>query len=656
METVGAFQLDFHFKTQKALCRLLLAISTHSSTTMSGNYYKQKYGNKRQKQASHQQASYQQQKQRFQDNNGVRTPGDLAHHLQQLDRQQYGAYKELLNYEYSLPGFTLIFDKVQSDPFAPPSRIRVLVKNDIAQFPDIYYSSNDRRVALSDYLTRELVSKIKVLRMDRRFNTSHWNDVKGGQFEIMQPGQQILDRTSIVIYQGHIEARFTFGLPARGRTITAQRAMDVLTGQLPDIVKYALKFTLLDQQDLKSFIESYEDQQWLRKQLAVQDLVAFVPDGAMLPRESGVSYKPLKTQNAVPFKSPESLKVDFACPSGKRVTGMGIRRGITMIAGGGYHGKSTLLEALEHGIYNHIPGDGREYLVCDPTLCKIRSEDGRSIEAVDISPYIDNLPFGVDSTSFSTKDASGSTSMAASIQEMVEIGAGTLLYDEDTCATNFMIRDQRMQRIIQKENEPITPLVYKIRSLYLEKGVSSILVIGGCGDYVDVANCVLEMRNYSPRDITEFAKEIASQYPSDLRQEGGTTYGNVAHRKLCIPEHTLGKQKVNSMSNISYDGQELVLSAASNLVDRGQTNWIVAAIPYLYKERSTIQFTLKDALYQLDSKIDADPTPHPNQMLRAPMDIVDLTVATGEYARPTVFQLAQAINRLRGLKAVSPLS
>ena len=101
---------------------------------------------------------------------------------------------------------------------------------------------------------------------------------------------------------------------------------------------------------------------------------------------------------------------------------MGIRKGITLIVGGGYHGKSTLLKALEAGVYNHIAGDGREFVITDDTAFKLRAEDGRSITGVDISPFIKNLPNKKDTVHFSTEDASGSTSQAANLMEALESG------------------------------------------------------------------------------------------------------------------------------------------------------------------------------------------------------------------------------------------
>ena len=197
-------------------------------------------------------------------------------------------------------------------------------------------------------------------------------------------------------------------------------------------------------------------------------------------------------------------------PHAGKIQGMGIKKGITLIVGGGYHGKSTLLKALELGVYNHIAGDGREYVITDDTAMKIRAEDGRSIKKVDISMFINDLPNGKDTSAFCTEDASGSTSQAANVVEAMEAGAETFLIDEDTSATNFMIRDELMQRVVNREDEPITPFIDRIRELYEQYGISTILVAGSSGSYFHVADCIVQMNRYKPQEITAFAKEEAA--------------------------------------------------------------------------------------------------------------------------------------------------
>ncbi len=207
------------------------------------------------------------------------------------------------------------------------------------------------------------------------------------------------------------------------------------------------------------------------------------------------------------------IRVSFDLPHHGTITGMGIPKGITLIVGGGYHGKSTLLKALELGVYDHVKGDGREFVITDPTAMKIRAEDGRSITNTDISMFINNLPNGKNTVSFDTEDASGSTSQAANVVEAMETDSSLFLIDEDTSATNFMIRDELMQRVVLRDQEPITPFIERIRELYERYGISSIIVAGSCGSYFHPADHIIQMDQYVPKDITTAAKDAAKDFP-----------------------------------------------------------------------------------------------------------------------------------------------
>ncbi|CDH52350.1 abc transporter atpase [Lichtheimia corymbifera JMRC:FSU:9682] len=614
-----------------------------------GAYYKAKYGNKGFRGGGRGQKRSRDQHQ--QQEGFHHTKGNIEAFLRSIDGQGYGRYQSLENQVFTHPLYTLRFDKVQKDPFAPPSRMRIYVNRSIAGFPADLYADKETSTATSNYVLRRMSEELDKVR--RYTNGGGFHDMKGGAIEISKPGQEILEQNSILIHEGNIEARLTFGLPGRGRTIASERAIEMLVHKLPGIVERSLLCQALDPDDLQNFVTCYRDQESLRKQLKAHDLVAFIPDGAILPRQSGISDLPMDPSQAAAFRSPDSLRTSITCQSKKKVSGMGIKCGVTMITG-----KSTLLSAIERGIYNHIPGDGREYLVCDPSLTRIRAEDGRSVEGTDISPFINNLPFGINTKKFSTANASGSTSMAANVQEMVEVGVRAMIYDEDTCATNFMIRDERMQMIVPKRNEPITPLIYKIRKLHQEKDISTILVVGSCGDYVDVSDNIIEMRNYEPIDITDHAKKIAAQYPRKLVDEGGDTYGSVTQRRLMIPAYTIEKRSVKAIHTVHFGYEhELSLSALENLTQKHQTQWIAAAIAYLKTSQQTKEDikTLHQMIDILEKSLDGLVVSgtKPNT-LRSPLDAVLQPHETvhGDFARPTRYQLAHAINRLRGIKVV----
>ena len=421
--------------------------------------------------------------------------------LDRIDRRGYGAYKDLAG-SFEFDGFTLFVDRVQRDPFAPPSLIRARTKTN--RFDPALFGSPVRRVAFEDFLTREVDRAIRdVVRGDRGSGGS-------GRVEIQRPSQKVLPRTSMVVTESYVEARMAVGLPARGRSVDGRAARAVLLEELPEVVGRALRPESVGGDRARPHVETVEDADHLRGLLPSLGLVAFVADGAVLPRESGASDRPLR-EGAVPFRSPEAFRVEVELPNRGRVTGMGIPEGVTLVAGGGFHGKSTLLSALSWGVYDHVPGDGRELVVARPDAVKVRAEDGRSVAGVDISAMIGGLPGGRSTEGFSTPNASGSTSQAANIAEALEIGTSLLLVDEDTSATNFMVRDERMRGLVRRE--PITPFVELVCPLHRSLGVSTIVVVGGVGDYLDVADRVILLEDYAASDATERAREVVGRFP-----------------------------------------------------------------------------------------------------------------------------------------------
>jgi predicted ABC-class ATPase len=433
--------------------------------------------------------------------------------VRSLDGKGYRAYKAIQGV-YDAGRFRVHVDHVQGDPFADPSRVRVVLAPPDAGYPGWARASADRRRATADFLNRRLVEAAE--RAPRIPGSG-----KSGEIQVLRPGQEVLDRTSVdVSPEGAVVARFRIGLPARGRRILGHGAAELLAAAART-VEASLFFVAVDAAALRAHVEAVEDAAALRAQLPERRLVAFVADGARLPRRSGIDDRPLEGDAVVPFMSPESLRVTLDAPNAGSVSGLGVPEGVTLIVGGGYHGKSTLLRALERGVYDHIPGDGREQVVTRSSAAKVRAEDGRRVAGTDISNFIGALPGGGDTESFWTENASGSTSQAASIVEALEAGAAALLLDEDTSATNFMIRDARMQRLVAAEDEPITPFIDRARALFTECGVSTVVVVGGSGDYFDVADTVVAMRRYRPADVTDAARTVAAELPTARRAERG---------------------------------------------------------------------------------------------------------------------------------------
>jgi len=565
----------------------------------------------------------------------VRRSEDLKRILNRIDGRGYKAYKDCAGiYDFNI--YTLYIDHVQGDPFASPSKVRVRVNQDIAGFPKDSYKSKSREIGLRDYLTREFYKAIKKYAKLRR------GSGKSGLIAIDTPQQEILERSSCFINDEWVEVRFVVGLPAFGRRISAREAIAIFFDEIPKIVNRSLIYEALDSEKLYMHIKTNEDADYARGILKKYNLVSFIADGSILPRASGIDPGPLTKGKVIPFESPESMRVEINLPNSGKVTGMGIPEGVSLIVGGGYHGKSTLLRAIQLGVYNHIPGDGRELVVTIDNAVKVRAEDGRRIEKVDISPFIKNLPFGKDTVDFSTDDASGSTSQAANIIEALEIRTNLLIMDEDTSATNFMIRDHRMQELVSKDKEPITPFIDKVRQLYTDHNVSTILALGGSGDYFDVADRVLCMVEYRAYDYSKKAFEIVGKYKTGRVIEGGEHFGSIKPR---IPlkgsfDPSRGKREVKitpkGLKSIDFGTHRIDLGAVEQLVDISQTRAVGDAIYY------AVQFmdgkrNLKEIIYSVM-----------NDIYKKGLDVLSPR-PSGDYAMFRGLELAAAINRLRTL-------
>ncbi len=520
----------------------------------------------------------------------MKSQAELQAKLREIDHKGYKAYK-VLEGEYDFGAYRLWIDHVQGDPFASPSRVRIVYRNQ-GNIPAACFESRHRRIAVEDYLLRSLHRFLR--NGDGR---AAKGSGKSGLVTACRTGQEILETTAMHIGKDVIEARIEVGFPAFGRTIAAGELAQILFHLLPDLAQQVFKLNPRMKQDLDKVTALADDQQFIRQALPQHDLAAFVADGSILPRESGVSQRPMR--DAVVFKSPESLAVTLDLPHRGQVRGMGIRHGITVIAGGGFHGKSTLLKALERGVYNHISGDGRELVITDESAFKLRAEEHRCIHETDISMFINNLPMKSDTTRFQTENASGSTSQAANTVEALASGSTVLLIDEDTSATNFMVRDGRMAQLVSDEKEPITPFIRKIRSLYQDLGISTILVAGSSGDYLSVADTVLQMDCYETKDVTARAKELAVE----LTEE---TVKKTDWLKKTVRTKRVEKAKVHGWDTISLDRNEIDLRYLEQIVGESQTAALAYISQYVLERLANGKKTLPQLTEEAFAKLEKE--------------------------------------------------
>lgn len=520
----------------------------------------------------------------------MKSSEELRRQLRQIDHKGYKAYK-ILEGEYEFGAYRLCIDHVQGDPFATPSRVRIVYKNQ-KNIPDELFREKHRKTAIEDTLLRRLHRSLGSVVRGQRCGSG-----KSGMVTTCRAGQEILERSAMHITSTVVEARIEVGFPAFGRTIAAGELETLLFDVLPEVAERTFRAKPQLLEELKKAAYLADDQRFIRQELPRLGLAAFVADGAILPRESGISQK--KMEGAVPFESPESLAVTLQLPHGGMLRGMGIRRGITVIAGGGFHGKSTLLKALERGVYNHIAGDGREYVITDETAFKLRAEEGRSIHEENISMFINHLPTKADTADFTTENASGSTSQAANTVEALAAGSTVLLIDEDTSATNFMVRDGRMAQLVSDEKEPITPFIRKIRSLYQDLGVSTILVAGSSGDYLSVADTVLQMDCYRACDVTEKAHALAQE----LKEEKAD-----AARWLRKPvrKKEIEKIRVHGWDSLSIDKSEIDLRYLEQVADESQTAALGYIIQYILTRTADGKKTPDALAEEIAKKLDAE--------------------------------------------------
>ncbi|MBN2489968.1 MAG: ABC-ATPase domain-containing protein [Planctomycetes bacterium] len=567
-------------------------------------------------------------------------PEKLLRILETIDGRGYGAYRDIAG-RFDFGEFILFIDHVQADPFAAPSRVRVNLPAGIAALPPELYADAAGRVAVADFLARRAAEALH----------RHGRGIRGsgssGLIRIDGPGQEILEHTAVTLRPGGIvDARFFVGLPAKNRRVLARVCRSMIESELVAVLEEALLYRNLDADALAAHVAAYRTQEALRARLPAHGLVAFVGDGARLPRRSGVDDRPLEDDRVVPFRAPPEHRVVLTLDDGRRFAGMGIPAGITLIVGGGFHGKSTLLRAIERGIYNHVPGDGRELVVTDPTAVRVRAEDGRSVAEVDISAFIRNLPCGHDTTAFSTELASGSTSQAAGLLEALAAGARVLVLDEDTSATNFLIRDHRMQRVVPAACEPITPLLDRARELHGRLGVSILLVLGGSGDYFDVADTVIHMNTFRPEDATARAREAAAALPTGRTSEAPPLGADLFPPRRLLPATFADPSALRGEARLKARGTRTILlgkhaldlSALEPLVHPAQVTALAEGLRLARDHFADGHRTVEEVVALVMQRLDEEGL---DALTRRP---------SGGLARFRGLELAAAINRLRSLR------
>ena len=560
----------------------------------------------------------------------------LLQQLKQLDNKGYKGYKSIQGH-YKYDDFDLFIDYVQGDPFATPSKIRVVIPKEKRIIKGSWLENHERKVAVEDAFAR----KVGKANSNQTFRIK--GSGKSGLILFDQPHQEVLERSAVQLNLSSITVCISVGLPANGRRINGREGERLFGKAIPEIIQNSV-FTITDE-EIDHAIQLADQKEVIREEMKKNNWISFIANGSILPRESGVSNRPL--QNAVAFQSPAESEVAIRIPyRAEPIKGMAIKKGITLIVGGGYHGKSTMLQAIERGVYSHVRGDGREYVLTDPDAVKIRAEDGRQVTGVNISPFINNLPHKQDTEFFTTENASGSTSQAANVMEALEAGATTLLIDEDTSATNFMIRDHRMQQLVKKNKEPITPFIDKIKQLRNGLDISTILVMGGSGDYFAAADQVIMMESYIPSVVTEEANEIMKKFPLERDTITEEPFGRIRSRyfqqgSLQTQKGKRAKTQAKGLNKIIMGRTEISFAAAEQLVDASQTRMIAEIIQFLDRTNRLGRSSLNELLGEIEEQMDEK-------------GLSSFTIYKeqhpGDIARPRRYEIAAVLNRMRTAK------
>ena len=513
---------------------------------------------------------------------------DLKNKLESIHRKSYPAYKSLRG-SYTFGDFVLSIDHVQGDPFAAPSSLHVELPLKKAGFPEKYLEKRHTKTALEDLILRSFSKALD------QYSFKAKGSGKSGLISTSRPGPEVMRRTAVEFNNIALLVRFEVGFPANGRTINAQELEKILLEFLPQIVKTCLFYQSWEKAKIQACYELAENQQRIREVLEERKLVAFCANGSILPRKSGVSSQPLK--DAIEFQSPESMEISIDLPFGNSIRGMGIPEGVTLIIGGGYHGKSTLLQALEQGVYNHVKGDGREYVITRADALKLRAEDGRAVSHLDLSLFIHDLPNGKDTHCFSTEDASGSTSQAAGVLEGIEAETSCFLIDEDTSATNFLVWDAFMQRVVSGDQEPITPFIARVRDLYEKVGISTILVAGSSGAFFHVADTIIQMDAYRPKDVKMSVEALLPEYPPADLCSNAEPFTLPTEKRMFVMERKIKrygrgereeriKTKVMGTDGFSIEHNIVDLRCVEQLIDTEQTAALAAILKHIVKKGS----------------------------------------------------------------------
>lgn len=563
----------------------------------------------------------------------MRDKKEFYNSLQAIDGRRYSEYAGLIG-DFDFARYVLKINHVDEENV--PVLLVVRVPQIIAAFPPHLFNSPVRRTALEDMLTRKLAVAI-----DDQANYDA-SGISRRRLSVAAPGQKILPRTSMVVTEEYVEARIYVDLASNQGRVDGASANEIFFEDLPEVVNSSLIYCNLNEHEVDNFVDVMEDADQIRQVLSTRGLIAFAGDGSLLARAGNTD---LPDEGGSTLSVPEELTVEVEVPNKGSLRGLGVPGGLTVVLGDDYSGRKGFLKALAGGIYNHVPGDGREFVVTVPDAVYISGESSRSVQRVDISPFIQQTGDGTNTTRYTSVAADPCASQAAATLEALEVGARVLFYDESDSSPSFLSRDSRLHGLLPAAENRVLPLSSRVRELVDELGVS--VVVAGCtsvSEFIPLADTVLRIDGYKVYDVTHQAKEV--QVDGIPSAPNAAALAEVADKSRWVVPTSLdpssGKEEecihADTIDQLTFGRSVIDLSSVIQLADRFQTQ------------------TIGHILYYAKLRYMDEGRP-----IREILDLVDRDLSSegleclcrelnGNLARPRRYEIAAALNRLNSLR------
>jgi predicted ABC-class ATPase len=553
--------------------------------------------------------------------------------LAEIDGKPFSEYERLIG-DFDFARYVIKCSKIEMARDGENPVFNIRVPQSIAELPGHLYDSPVRRTALEDYLTRNLCA---VTGRIARFNESGW---ARRNIIIAEPGQKILPRTSVAVTKEYIDARIRIALPYKvyvsgERLVDGEMARKVFFEDLPEIVSSSIFCCNLDLGAAEEFVNGMEDADRVRQTLATLGLVGFVGEGSLLAREQGSDEPDLS--HIAPFEVADDARTEIDVPNAGKIAGLGIPAGLTVVLGDAANGRKDFMSALAAGVFNHIPGDGRETVITVSDAVQVAVDRDRVVQEVNITPFLTESENG-NPASYSTRSADSFISQAAATIEALEVGARVLIVDENTSASAFLTTDARVAGLLGAT--PRASLAQRARQMVDELGIS--LVIGGenlVAEYIPIADTVLKVEDFQVTNITEEAKALNLALPPEA------PVVNLA------PMLARSRWIMPSSIDAAVGSKDVVISALDlNAIQFGRSVIELDSVPQIADESQTLTIGL--LLYYAKLRYMQEGYP-----LREMLDMIDRDLSSeglgtisrdlrGDLARPRRYELAAALNRL----------